>query len=70
MAASELSLSDKLVIGVSDLIDKSLWVGCTVLLFCELILSSEGPEAQDFFLGFTDGCFLETSSSLVVSGSL
>ena len=70
MAASELSLSDELVIGVSSLIGKSLWVRCTVLLFCELILLSEGPEAPGFALGFTNGHFLETSSLLVVSGSL
>ena len=70
VAASELSLSDEFVTGVSDLIGKSLWVGCTVLLFCELILSSEGPAAPGFALGFTIGHFLETSSSLVVSGSL
>ena len=70
MAASELPSSDELMLGVSDLIGKSLWVGCIVLLFCDIILSSEGPEAPGFALGFINGRFLETSSSLVVSASL
>ena len=70
MAASELSLSDELATGVFDLIGKSLWVGCTVLLFCELILESECPAAPGFDLHFTNGHLQEASSSLVVSGSL
>ena len=65
-----MSLSDELVTGVFDLIGKSRWVRCTVLLFCELILSSEGPAALGSALGFIIHYFLEASSSLVVSGSL